>query len=213
MPPYFYIAFAILLGAYIVAAWLLHRRTRQIRGPRERLHPGMEVNFPAWGETLVYTCTRDQSEGERFSAAWSMDAFSSGPRTCVHPRAHIHIRIHNGCLTMVVRGKKHRLDAGDSIEIPKGTPYRYFNADTNAISATLVATPASAMDMFLVQIDRSGLGHEKFPGLRMNLQGLCLSTTYDCTYYASIPVPVQRITAILLGPLIRLMGIHNYYAE
>lgn len=215
MPSYFSIAvvIAILGSTYIVAAWLLHRRIRQLRGPRERLRAGMEVHFPAWGETLVYTCTRDQSGGERFSAAWSMDAFSSGPRTCVHPRALIHIQIHQGCLTMVIHGKKHRLHAGESIEIPKGTPYRYFNADITAIEATITASPASAMDMFLVQIDRSGLGHEKLPGLRMYLQGLCLSTTYDCTYYASIPVPVQRMITMLLGPFMRMMGIRSYYAE
>lgn len=216
MPSYFSIALgvlAILATAYIIAAWQLHHRARQVRGPRERLHPGMEVHFPAWGETLVYTCTRDQSGGERFSADWSMDAFSSGPRTCVHPRARIHIQIHQGCLTMVIRGKKHRLQAGESVEIQKGTPYRYFNADTTAIEAAITATPASAMDMFLVQIDRSGLGHERLPGFRMYLQGLCLSTTYDCTYYASLPVPLQRVITILLGPFIRLLGIRSYYAE
>lgn len=212
MLPYFTI---VMLAAclYAAAAWILHRRAVRDRGPRERLRAGMEVHLSAYGQTLLYGSTRDQTGGARFTAAWAIDARSSGPAACLHPRAAVRIKVHGGRLTMIVRGRKAQLAAGDGIEIPRRTAYRYFNAEDDPVSATLEVVPASAMDMFVLQLDRSGLGHDERPGLRACLQWLCLATTYDCTYLAALPIGVQKALAVLLWPVARLLGIRTYYAE
>lgn len=212
MPLYLVITLA-LACTYLVAALLLHRQSVRTRGTRERLRTGMEIHLSAYGQLLMYASTRDQTDNKRFQAAWSIEPYSSGPVTCVHPRSSIAIHVQHGRLTMVVRGKKKILAAGESIEIPSTTPYRYFNANRDPVRATFEATPANAMDMFLVQMDRSGVGHERRPGLRTCLQALSLATTYDCTYAAALPVGVQRAVSVLAAPIVRLMGIRTYYAE
>jgi len=212
MSPYLSIGM-LLACAYIIVAWVLHRQAVRDRGPRERLRPGMEVHLSAYGQTLVYGSTRDQTNGARFTAAWTIEPYSSGPATCLHPRATVRIDVHRGRLTMVVRGKKRLLLAGDRVEIPRRTGYRYFNADREPVSATLEVTPASAVDMYLVQLDRSGLGHDERFGLRAYLQGICLAAAYDGTYLAALPIGLQKALAVLLGPVARMLGIRTYHAE
>ena len=92
------------------------------------------------------------------------------------------------------------------------TPYRYFNAGREPVTAQVDASPASALDMFLLQVDRSGLGHGH-RGPRAWVQALCLFSTYDCTYLAALPVWTQKWLAMLLWPLARVLRIRTYYAE
>lgn len=209
-------AFALLSGlalvAYVLLAWHQHRRASGERGQRERLQGGMQVNHTAFGQTFLYTATRDQTGGQLFVAVLGLDAYSSGPMACIHPRSTVSITVARGCLTLWVDGKRKRLGPGEGIVIAPRTPYRYFNAGDEPVSAQVEATPASALDMFLVQVDRSGLGHSG-RSARTWLQAVSLFAAYDCTYVASLPVWLQRGSAILLGPLIRLLRIRTYYAE
>lgn len=198
--------------AYVLFAWRQHRRTLRMRGQRERLRSGMQVNHTAYGQTFLYTATRDQTEGERFVAMLGLDPYSSGPAACVHPRAMVGIRVLQGRLTLSVDGKRRRLEPGEEIAIAPLTPYRYFNAGDEPVSAQLEATPASALDMFLVQVDRSGLGHSRH-GMRAWMQAISLFCAYDCTYLASLPIWLQRGLGVAIGPLARLFRIHTYYPE
>jgi len=209
-------AFASLAGlvllVYILVAWRQHGRALRERGQRERLRGGMQVNHTAYGQTFLYTATRDQTGGRRFVAVLGLEAYSSGPMACMHPRAAVGIKVLRGCLTLSVGGKRRRLGPGEDIAIAPRTPYRYFNAGEEPVSAHVEASPASALDMFLVQVDRSGLGHSR-RGAHACLQAICLFTAYDCTYLASLPVWLQRTLGVLAGPLARLLRIRTYYPE
>ena len=209
--PYASIA-ALLACAYVTTAWVQYRRAMRLRGERERLQAGMEIHHSAYGQMLLYSSTRDQTAGQRFAAVLVMDPYSSGPLACVHPRSTLDIRVLSGCLTLSVGGRKKKLLAGQMLSIPKRTAYRYFNADGEPVTAQVEAAPASALDMFLVQVDRSGLGHRRH-GLRAGLQGLCLFSAYDCTYLAALPIWLQKGLAMLAWPLARALRIRTYYPE
>lgn len=202
----------LMVCAYAMIAWVQYSRAMRMRGTRERLNVGMEIHHSAYGQTFLYSATRDQTTGQRFAAALVIDPYSSGPAACVHPRADVAIAVSSGCLTLSVGGRKRTLHAGQSFSIPRRTPYRYFNAGHDPVRAQVDASPASALDMFLLQVDRSGLGHGK-RGPRAWMQALCLFTTYDCTYLAALPVRLQKGLAMLLWPLARALRIRTYYAE
>lgn len=208
--------YALIAGltilAYAMVAWMQHRRAMRERGARERLNIGMEIHHSAYGQTFLYSATRDQTTGRRFAATLVIDAYSSGPAACVHPRSSVEIAVFGGCITLSVAGRKRTLHPGQSILIPRGTPYRYFNAGQEPVTAQVDALPANALDMFLVQVDRSGLGHGH-RGPRAWVQALCLFSTYDCIYLASMPIWAQKVLAMLAWPLARMLGIRTYYAK
>jgi mannose-6-phosphate isomerase-like protein (cupin superfamily) len=88
----------------------------------------------------------------------------SPPPTHLHPAQEEHFEVRTGSLTALVDGVQRRLGPGDTLEIPRGTPHKMWNADTETAIAVWRTRPARRTAEWFRTLDRlSARGTRKPP--------------------------------------------------
>jgi quercetin dioxygenase-like cupin family protein len=126
----------------------------------------------------------------------------------VHPRQVSGGEIRSGSLVFEVDGVERRLGPGESIEIPAGTPHRFWNDGTDDAHAVQFFRPALDSVAFfetLFALARDGALDAK--GMPKPLQlALMVPEFSEEIRPVSPPWPVLRAASMLLGPLARRLG-------
>jgi mannose-6-phosphate isomerase-like protein (cupin superfamily) len=89
----------------------------------------------------------------------------SAPPAHLHPSQDEQFEVQSGRLTAVVAGMTHELGPGDTLEIPRGTPHRMWNAGDVAAVARWRTRPAGRTAQWFRAIDALSAGGARKPPL------------------------------------------------
>jgi quercetin dioxygenase-like cupin family protein len=87
----------------------------------------------------------------------------SPPPPHLHPSQDEEFEIRSGRLTAVVDGVKHELGPGDTLQIPRGTPHKMWNAGDETAIAVWRTRPAGRTAEWFATIDRLTEGGTRKP--------------------------------------------------
>jgi quercetin dioxygenase-like cupin family protein len=92
-------------------------------------------------ERIVFTKTAQQTSGEVFGLEVFIRAGAPGTPEMVHPLQDEGFEILKGSLDFRIGGQERRLEAGESLLIPKGTPHNWWNASDEEAHALVELRP------------------------------------------------------------------------
>ena len=131
----------------------------------------------------------------------------SAPPKHLHPAQDERFEVLAGELRTRVGGEERTLRAGDTLEIPRGTPHQMWNAAAQEARVRWVTTPAGrtlAWFRGLDSLQRSGrVGRNGMPG---PLAFAVYLTEYRDVFRLAGPDPLLRGAFAALAPLGRLRG-------
>jgi len=105
---------------------------------------------------------RETADALEVEATWT--AGGSRPPLHVHPAQDEHFEVLGGRLMALVDGTERALGAGDSLQIPRGTPHTIWNPSGEPASASWRTRPAGRTAEWFRTIDRlGGAGRRKPP--------------------------------------------------
>jgi uncharacterized cupin superfamily protein len=105
------------------------------------VRPGHVMENPVGGEDrIVFTKTAQQTGGEVFGLEVFIRAGAPGTPEMVHPLQDESFEVLSGSLDFRIGGQERRLEAGESLLIPKGTP------TSGGTGAMRRPTPSSSLD-------------------------------------------------------------------
>lgn len=183
---------------------------RLARGLEYPVPPGHVMENPYGGEDrIVFTKTAQQTSGEVFGLEVFIRAGAPGTPEMVHPLQDEGFEILEGSLDFCIGGQERRLEAGESLIIPKGTPHNWWNASDEETHALVELRPALRSEELFANI--YGLLNEK-GGLPNLLQMATLfNEHWNEGYLTKPPLLVQRVMFGVLAPVGRLLGYRAHY--
>ncbi len=134
------------------------------------------------------------------------------PAEHVHPIQEERFHVLEGSLTVTRAGERLVLQPGQVASVPPGVAHQAFNHADAEAHAHVEVRPSGNLDMFFVQLERSGVDMEP-PGVPALLQFMRFAQEYEASYIAALPIRAQRILAFLLAPTARALGYQSYYSE
>jgi quercetin dioxygenase-like cupin family protein len=173
--------------------------------------PADAVSCPPAGTRIEVVERAAETDGERVRVALTMDppADSHGPYQHVHPEQDETLEVVSGRMGVQVDGEEHVLEAGDSIDIERGVPHRYWNEGPGELRAFGEVRPGLETDalwplLFELASERpaSKVG---FP-LNPFLLSVVFDRYPDHIYMAGVPVALQKWTIALVANLGYLLG-------
>lgn len=176
------------------------------------VRPGLVMENPVSGEDrVVFTKTAQQTGGEVFELEVFIRAGAPGTPEMVHSLQDESFEILSGSLDFRIGGgQEQRLEAGESLLIPKGTPHNWWNASDEEAHALVEITPALRSEEFFANL--YGLCSET--GTLPNpLQMAVLIDEHkdEGSYLTKPPLWVQRVMFGVLATLGRLLGYKAHY--
>jgi mannose-6-phosphate isomerase-like protein (cupin superfamily) len=177
------------------------------------VRPGQVMENPVTGEDrIVFTKTAQQTGGELFELEVFIRAGAPGTPEMVHSLQDECFKILSGSLDFRIEGQERRLEAGESLLIPKGTPHNWWNESNEEAHALAEIRPALRSEEFFANI--YGLCSEK-GALPNPLQLAVLIDEHkdEGTYLTKPPLLVQKVMFGALAPVGRLLGYKAHYPK
>jgi len=132
----------------------------------------------------------------------------SRPPKHFHPSQDEHFEVLSGTLSVSLDGEERTLHAGDTLDIPRGTVHRMWNAGDEPARAVWRTTPAGRTEDWFRALDalhREGrVGRDGMPGPLAF--GAYLTEYRDVMRLGGAPQPLLRGALWLLGAIGRLRG-------
>lgn len=97
---------------------------------------------PAVGMRFDFTKTAEDTGGAFLEAEQIIAPYDEGPPVHMHPHQEDHYEVLSGTLDVYVDGELHRLQAGQSYTVPKGTPHTLKNSHGEEVRLINRHTPA-----------------------------------------------------------------------
>lgn len=142
-----------------------------------------------------------------------VEPFAPGPPKHIHTDFDEVFQVANGELTVWVDGEVKKVRPGETLRIPKGTPHQPFNetGHTIRIKGTIAFPEKFAFN--LVQVYRD---IDKRPNLNptadLAFQMMVFQQNgFDAYMVEGPPIGVQKFSAFLLTPALRLAGYKSYH--
>ena len=177
------------------------------------VRPGQVMENPVSGEDrIVFTKTAQQTGGELFELEVFIRAGAPGTPEMVHSLQDESFKILSGSLDFRIGGHERRLNAGESLLIPKGTPHNWWNESNEEAHALVELRPALRSEEFFANF--YGLCSEK-GALPNPLQLAVLINEHkdEGSYLTKPPLPVQKVMFGALAPVGRLLGYKAHYPK
>jgi mannose-6-phosphate isomerase-like protein (cupin superfamily) len=203
----------IFLAAYVGIGYLFHLVIFPENKPTvaNYFKPGQQFYSKAEGfnQTVV------KQENGHVYCTLQIDPFADGPPMHIHTTFDETFQVQNGTLSVLVDGKKIKLQPGDTLLVPRGTPHRPFNETADTIS---VKGEVAFPENFAYHLPQVYGIMDHTPGIatspKMLLQmSLFWSEGFDSYVADGPPVPVQKAMGFLLTPFTRLIGYKSYYQQ
>jgi quercetin dioxygenase-like cupin family protein len=138
-------------------------------------------------------------------AAWETGATAPPPH--LHPSQDEHFTIHAGELTVELAGGTRTLRAGDTLDVPRGTPHRMWNSGTTTARATWQTRPALGTADFWREMDAArhtrptGKG-----GVLTPVAAAPILRRHRAEFQLALPAPLERTALAVLGAAARVKG-------
>lgn len=169
---------------------------------------GQELVNPRTGQRIRFVETARSSDGARLVLACVSPSSEEREPEHVHPFQTNRFEVQQGLLRFSIAGTERVVAAGESVDIPPGTPHRFWTEGGDAAEYRQEFVPALNTEAFFEalfglaqagQLSRGGLP----PVLLLGLFGQAFWQTVRVT---QPPAWVQRPTYAILAPLGRLLG-------
>jgi mannose-6-phosphate isomerase-like protein (cupin superfamily) len=201
----------ILIASYLVIGNLLHRVIFPERKPAVStwFKPGQEL----YSKTEGFRQTVIKQENGYVHCMSEIEPFAGGPPKHIHTDFDETFQVENGELTVWVNGEIKKVQPGEVLHIPKGTPHKPYNetADTIRIKGSVVFPEKFAFCLAQVYaVMDSQPDFEHSPKLIFQMP-LFHSSGFDAYMVEGPPVFIQKAMGIVISPLSRLLGYKSYY--
>jgi mannose-6-phosphate isomerase-like protein (cupin superfamily) len=197
----------VFIGALLDSVLLPEEQTSQ------RYYPATGQSFHSNSEGFQQTVVK--RENGLFWVELEMRPHAPGPPEHVHATFTEKFVVTEGTMTMLFNGEKRTLHAGETLEVPPGTPHKPFNeTDARVVvrgPMTLEYAMPERFSVFLTQaygfFDESPANGQMPKAL---LQMSRFGPEYDA-WLADIPLPAQKALFFLIRPTARLLGYRTHY--
>lgn len=103
--------------------------------------PETGETFSAFGSTLTFKVTTDQTIGRIGFYAIEMNPHAGGPKLHFHKEMDETFIINEGVLTVLTAEGETEAVAGTIVYIPRGTAHGYYNNSANKVKMTMIFNP------------------------------------------------------------------------
>ncbi len=170
---------------------------------------GHVIENPVAGDRLIFTKTTQETGGESLEFEIFAQAGASGTPEMVHTFQDESFEVLSGSLNLLVGGQERRLEAGESLVVPKGTPHKWWNESDEEAHVLIEFRPAGRMEEFLVNF--YGLCSDK-GGLPNPLQLAVLFNEHlNEGHLTKPPLFVQKVMFGVLAVVGRLLRYKAHY--
>jgi quercetin dioxygenase-like cupin family protein len=167
---------------------------------------------PVGGEDrIVFTKTAQETDGEVFGLEVFIRAGAPGTPEMVHPLQDESFEILSGSLDFRIGGQERRLEAGESLLIPKGTPHNWWNESDGDAHALVELKPALRSEELFANI--YGLFTEKGAAPNPLQMAVLFNEHFKEGYLTKPPLLVQKALFGALAPVGRLLGYSAHYPK
>lgn len=174
--------------------------------------PGHVMENPVLGENrIVFTKTAHQTGGEVFGLEVFIRAGAPGTPEMVHPLQDESFEILSGSLDFRIGGQERRLEAGESLLIPKGIPHNWWNASDEEAHALVELRPALRSEELFANI--YGLCSEKGALPNPLQMAVLFNEHFNEGHLTKPPLFVQKAMFGVLAPVGRLLGYKAHYPK
>jgi mannose-6-phosphate isomerase-like protein (cupin superfamily) len=154
-------------------------------------------------ETL--TVTVETQELLEVEARWNAGAKPPPPH--LHPSQDERFVIHEGELTVEVDGATRTVRAGETLEIPRGTPHRMWNTGKTAARATWQTTPALRTADFWRAMDAARRTRPtNADGVLTAVAAAPILKRHRAEFQLAVPAPLEKTALAVLGAAARVKG-------
>lgn len=177
--------------------------------------PGKMIENPSTGELFEVRRSGSETNGELLEAVITIRAGGPGPPGHVHPVVEERLKVVAGTLEADLDGERRTLNAGDELTVAPGVAHKIWNEGDEDVSFEAEIRPALRMQTFFETISglaRDGKTNDK--GIPNPLQASVLLAEYrDEMQLTDMPAFVQRLLALVVAPIGRLLGFKARYPE
>lgn len=187
-------------------------RTNARSRRHDMVRPGHVMENPVLGENrIVFTKTAQQTGGESFGLEVFIRAGAPGTPEMVHPLQDESFELLSGSLDFRVGGQERRLEAGESLLIPKGTPHNWWNESNEETHALVELRPALRSEELFANI--YGLCSEKGTLPNPLQMAVLFNEHFNEGHLTKPPLLVQKVMFGALAPVGRLLGYKAHYPK
>ena len=175
---------------------------------------GDVVENPVTGEKATVRVGTRESRGQQLIVDVELRGAGFGLPLHVHPALHERITVVSGRIGVLVNGESAVREAGAMIDIPPGTPHRFWNAGICVATVAIDIQPAKRFEAFIrnmVGLAQDGKTNQK--GMPHLLQLAVIATEFDdVVRFCRPPRLLQMALFPLLAAIARLYGYRNLYS-
>ncbi len=203
----------VFLAAYVAIGYLFHLAIFPEQKPAvtNYFKPGQQF----YSKTEGFKQTVVKQENGNVYCSLQIDPFADGPPPHVHTTFDETFQVKNGSLSVWVDGKVVRVQPGDTLFVPRGTPHRPFNETADTINVKgEVAFPEKfayhLLQVYGIMDDNPAI--VKSPKMILQMS-LLWSRGFDSYVGDGPPVAMQKVVGFLLTPMARMIGYKSYYKQ
>jgi len=166
------------------------------------------------GDTFEFLETSSDTSGERVTIKVTLKSKGQTVDDHIHILQEESFKVLSGRMTYFLDGKKHLLNEGEEVVLPKNKAHNHYNIEDEPVEYIQTITPGIDVDLFLENlfgmINDGKVKDGKLPFLQAMVTGKYLESP---SRLASIPLGPQNILINILGPIARLFGYRAIYKK
>lgn len=173
------------------------------------------IHNPVIGHHITFLQTGTQTNGELLQIEYVVERPEDKPVIPLHKHLKCTERFEavHGKLGVVLDGKRHVLDVGQSVNIPPGTTHTFWNAGSGELRfITDVRPPGDLQTYWETVFGLAQDGKVNANGLPNLLQLAVVAPLAD-SYDPRTPVAVTKALVVVLGSIGRLLGYEARYPQ
>jgi mannose-6-phosphate isomerase-like protein (cupin superfamily) len=151
------------------------------------------------------TVTAHTSELLEVEAEWAAGATPPPPH--LHPSQDERFVVHEGELTVELDGEQRTVRAGETFEVPRGTPHKMYNAGAAPAKATWQTRPALQTIDFWREMDAARRTRPTGKGGVLSPVAVApILKRYRNVFQLALPAPLERTALAVLTTAARIKG-------
>jgi mannose-6-phosphate isomerase-like protein (cupin superfamily) len=188
-----YLVAQLLVVMYLEFKILVGERKAAVEMSTYVLHDGERVTIVEHAPELLAV-----------DAEWAPTSMK--PPVHLHPEQDERFEIRSGELSVHMDGATHVVRAGESLEVPRGTVHKMWNAGTVPVEGRWEVRPALRTAEFFADVHESRAYRRNRHGALTLLGSGPILREYDDVFRLPLPRAIARPVAALLAGLARLRG-------
>lgn len=126
---------------------------------------GRDLVNPVTGTRTVFRATAASTGGDHVEVEQTFPPHSARPPLHLHPQQDEHFTVVSGSLHALVGDAEHDLQAGDVLEVPRGTPHRMWSTSDGPTVVLWRTTPALRTDQLFCDLWSAAADNDFTPDL------------------------------------------------